>query len=93
MAKFLTGNELNSEVEKIIKNARERLILVSPFIKLHDRYKSALLAHTTNSELEITVVFGKNENDAAKSISIDDINFFKQFPNIKINYEKLCLIG
>ncbi len=88
MAKFLTGNELNSELEKIFENAEEQLILVSPYIKLHDRYKSILQAKMTNHKLKIFLVFGKNENDRSKSIRIEDIDFFKAFPNIQIKYEK-----
>ena len=35
MAKFLTGNGLNSELGKIFEEANEQLILISPFIRLH----------------------------------------------------------
>ncbi len=88
MAKFITGDELNSEIGKIISNANETLILISPFIKLHDRLKSTLSEKKENHELNITVVFGKNEHDTSKSISIEDVNFLKQLPNIQIRYEK-----
>lgn len=43
MSKFLKGNELNSELEKVFENAESQIILVSPYIKLHDRYKSVLI--------------------------------------------------
>jgi len=46
MAKFITGDELNSEIGKIITSANEKLILISPFIKLHERLKSTLLYFT-----------------------------------------------
>lgn len=88
MAKFLTGNELNSELEKIFENAYEQLILISPYIKLHDRYISSLRAQKDNPKLKITVVFGKNEDDMSKSMKQEDFNFFKEFPNIEIRYEK-----
>src|SRR5690606_14293542 len=38
--------------------------------------------------LQIIVVFGKNEDDLKRSMSIDDLTFFTQFPNIQIRYEK-----
>lgn len=88
MAKFLTGNELNSELEKIFENAKEQIILISPFIKLHDRYASTLRTKKANHKLEITIVFGKNEEDMSRSMKQDDFNFFKEFPNIQIRYEK-----
>lgn len=88
MAKFLTGNELNSELEKIFERADEQIILISPFIKLHDRYISTLRTKKHNHKLEIIIVFGKNEDDMSKSMKQEDFHFFKEFPNIQIRYEK-----
>jgi hypothetical protein len=88
MAKFLTGSELNSALEKIIENADKQLILISPFIRLHDRFKSSLRTKLNNHELSIIIVFGKNEDDRGKSFKEEDFNFFKEFPNIQIRYEK-----
>ena len=68
MAKFLTGNELNLELEKLFERADEQIILISPFIKLHDRYISSLRTKKNNSDLEIIIVFGKNEEDLSKSM-------------------------
>ncbi len=88
MAKFLTGHELNAEVEKLFDKADAQIILISPYIKLHDRYASTLKTKKNNPNLEITIVFGKNEEDISKSMKQDDFNFFKEFPNIEIRYEK-----
>jgi len=88
MAKFLTGNELNTELEKIFERADEQIILISPFIKLHDRFISTLRTKKDNHKLEILIVFGKNEEDISKSMKQDDFNFFKEFPNIQIRYER-----
>lgn len=88
MAKFLTGNALNSELEKLFEGANEQIVLISPYIKLHDRYASTLRTKKENPKLEITVVFGKNEEDLSKSMKQDDFNFFKEFPNIQIRYER-----
>lgn len=88
MAKFLTGNELNLEVERIFARATEKIIIISPFIKLHDRYASVLRSKKENDKLEIIIVFGKNEDNISKSINLDDFHFLKEFPNIQIRYEK-----
>jgi hypothetical protein len=88
MAKFLTGNELNTEVEKIFEKADAQIILISPFIKLHDRFISTLRTKKDNHNLEIIIVFGKNEEDISKSMKQEDFNFFKEFPNIQIRYER-----
>lgn len=88
MAQFLTSNDLNAALEDVFEQADEYLLLISPYIKLHDRYASALRAKMSEYKLQITVVFGKNEDDYAKSMKEEDFNFFKQFPNIEIRYEK-----
>lgn len=88
MAKFLTGNELNAELEKLFEQAEEQIILISPYIKLHDRFASTLRTKKDNSKLEIIIVFGKNEEDLSRSMKQEDFNFFKEFPNIQIRYEK-----
>lgn len=88
MAKFLTGNELNTELEKIFERADEQIILISPFIKLHDRFISTLRTKKDNHKLEIIIVFGKNEEDMSKSMKQEDFNFFKEFLNIQIRYER-----
>ncbi len=88
MAKFLHGNELNSEIGKVFENAEDTLILISPYIKLHHRYSDELKAKVENDKLQIRIVFGKNEKDLRKSLTLDDLNFFKQFPDIEIHYEK-----
>jgi len=88
MAKFLTGNELNSELEKLFERADEQIILISPYIKLHDRYASTLRTKKDNPKIEIIIVFGKNEEDLSRSMKQEDFNFFKEFPNIEIRYEK-----
>src|SRR6185312_1652260 len=88
MASFCTGNDLNAELGKIFKYAEEYLYLISPYIKLHNRYSSELKEKINNAELKIVIVFGKNEDDISKSMKQEDFNFFKQFPNIEIRYEK-----
>jgi hypothetical protein len=88
MAKFLTSNELNSELEKLIENANKQLILISPYIKLHDRYKSALRTKQSNHKLEIVIVFGKNVDDITKSLNESDFKFLREFTNIQIRHEK-----
>jgi hypothetical protein len=88
MATFLTGNDLNAQLENLFEYADEYIILISPYIKLHDRYASALKAKKDNPNLKIIVVFGKNEDDFSKSMKQEDFNFFKDFPNIEIRYEK-----
>ena len=88
MAIFLKDSELNHELELLFQEARFELILISPFIKLHDRLKSILKTKQELHELKIVVVYGKNKSNKSKSLGKDDLEFFKTFPNIEIRYEE-----
>jgi hypothetical protein len=88
MARFINENELNHELNKILSGAEEQLFLISPYIKLHDRYKSTLKDKKGNPSLAIIIVFGKNEDDKSRSMGLAELEFFKEFPNIEIRYEK-----
>lgn len=88
MSSFLTANELNAALENIFEDAELELILISPYIKLHERFKSILKTKLENHKLQLIIVFGKNEKDVSKSMSKEDFEFFKQFPNVQIKHEK-----
>ena len=88
MPKFITGSELNLELERLIQKAEEEIILISPYIKLHDRYKALLKEKLERHDVSIIVIFGKNEHDYSKSISKEDLDFFMSFPHVEIKYEK-----
>lgn len=88
MAEFLKSSQINLVLEEMIRDAERVLIFISPYIKLHDRLKDELKRKKENEELVIKIVYGKNEYDPSKSLSLDDIEFLKDFPNIKIYYNK-----
>lgn len=87
MIEFIKEDALNSAICELIKDAQKNLYLISPYIKLNNRVKDALRLKREDHNLSITVVFGKNENDASKSLSKESLDFFKEFPNIKICYK------
>jgi PLD-like domain len=88
MAEFLCDSQVTTAIEELIKNANEYLYLISPYIKLHERVKTVLQAKKKNPDIEIVIVFGKNEDDTSKSLNKEDFDFLKEFPNITIGYEK-----
>lgn len=87
-AQFLTDSALNDALERIFREAEEQLILISPYIKLHARLQSLLKERLNDDKLFIQVVFGKNKENPAKSMSRTELEFFMQFPNIEIKYEE-----
>lgn len=86
MSKFLTGEDLENVVYDIIWDAEKTLLIVSPFIKLDDYFKDLFKKHMDNHKLRIILVFGKNEKKVNRSLSNEDFDFFKQFPNVSIVY-------
>jgi len=60
MPKFLDTTGVSYHLTQLIGNARERLILISPYLKLNDRIKE-LLEDQDRMKIDIRVVYGKNE--------------------------------
>ena len=60
MAKFLSTAATNYHLEELIKSARERLTLISPYLKINQRIKE-LLADCARERLAPQIVYGKRE--------------------------------
>ena len=55
MAKFLNTSGTTYYLEELIKNAQERLYLVSPYLKLNDRVKE-LLEDKDRMKIDVRIV-------------------------------------
>ena len=86
MPKFITGGELEKAVCDIIWEAKETLLIVSPFIKLDNFFVKLFQNHLANPKVHLLIVFGKNEVDKSKSLNKGDFDFFKTFPKVSIIY-------
>ncbi len=60
MAKFLTTSGITFHLEELVKTAKEKLILISPFLKVNDRLRQ-ILDDQDRAKIDIRVVYGKNE--------------------------------
>ena len=60
MAKFLNTSATNYFLEEMIKSPSDRLILISPFLKLNDRVKE-LLSDKNRLKIDARIVYGKSE--------------------------------
>ena len=96
MAKFLNTSATNYFLEELIKDAKDRLILISPFLKLNDRMKE-LLADKNRLKIDVRVVYGKSE------LQPEEINWLKELTYIRTSFcknlhakcylnEELCII-
>lgn len=81
MAKFLNTSATNYFLEELIKDARERLILISPFLKLNDRIKE-LLADKNRLKIDVRIVYGKSE------LQPEEINWLKELTYLRTSFCK-----
>lgn len=81
MAKFLNTSAINYFLEDLIKNTNERLILISPFLKLNDRIKE-LLTDKDRLKIDIRIVYGKSE------LQPEEINWLNGLRYIRTSFCK-----
>lgn len=81
MAEFLTTSGVTYHLERLIKETKERLVLVSPFLKINDRLRS-LLEDLNRFKIDIRVVYGKSELQPA------EINWLRSQSSIRSSYCK-----
>ncbi|SRR5690554_273805 len=60
MAKFLNTTGITYYLEDLIKGSSERLILISPYLKLSSRIKE-LLEDKNRLKIDIRIIYGKSE--------------------------------
>ena len=70
MAKFLNTSGTTYHLEELIKNASDRLIIISPYLKLNERIKE-LLEDKNRLKIDIRIVYGKND------LQPEEINWLK----------------
>lgn len=63
MAEFLTTNGIASQIENIIIEAKSKLILVSPYLKISKTFHQRL-NDASRRGVKITIIYGKDELNA-----------------------------
>ncbi len=79
MAEFLTTRGVSLQIENIIKNAKGRLVLISPFI----RFPETLIQNLKDADkrkVKITLVYGKRE------LRADERKPLTELANISLNF-------
>ena len=76
MAKFLNTSATNYFLEEMIKDARDRLILISPFLKLNDRIKE-LLSDKNRLKIDVRIVYGKSELQPAEMAWLQELTYIR----------------
>ncbi len=60
MPEFLTTTGISYRLEEIIKGAKDRLVLISPFLRINPRLKE-LLEDQNRFKTDVRVIYGKSE--------------------------------
>ncbi|MBS9779765.1 MAG: phospholipase D family protein [Moraxellaceae bacterium] len=76
MAKFLNTSGTNYHLEELIKNASERLILISPYLQLSEKIKE-LLEDKDRLKIDIRIVYGKGEPKAEEMAWLKKLSFVR----------------
>ncbi|MGL5039568.1 MAG: phospholipase D family protein [Aeromonas sp.] len=76
MATFLNTSKTNYYLEELIKNAKERVVLISPFLKLNDRIKE-LLTDKDRLKIDVRIVYGKSELQPEEISWLNDLSFIR----------------
>ena len=80
MPEFLDTTATSYYLEKLIKNARERLMLISPYFQLNQRIRQ-LIDDATRQTIDIRIVYGKEEQN-------EEIRRLRLLENIQITFCK-----
>jgi hypothetical protein len=76
MAKFLNTSATNYYLEELIKGATDRLILISPYLKLNDRIKE-LLEDKNRLKIDVRIVYGKSELQPMEISWLNELTFVR----------------
>lgn len=81
MAKFLNTRKAVSEIEDLIKNADQKLTLVSPYLKISKDFRE-LLNYRNKKDKITTIIFGKQE------LNPDEMKFLQTLRFVILKYNE-----
>lgn len=79
MVKILNTTGINYYLEQIISSAQERLIIISPYLKLSDRIKE-LIEDKNRLKVDIRIVYGKSE------LNPEQHNWLLSLPYVRLSF-------
>jgi phosphatidylserine/phosphatidylglycerophosphate/cardiolipin synthase-like enzyme len=81
MAKFVGTTATNYHLEELIKEARERLIIISPYLKFNERFKT-LLEDKDRMKIDIRIIYGKSE------LAPREINWLGSLESVRTSFRQ-----
>jgi len=81
MAKFLDTTGISYYLQQLINNAHERLVLISPYLKINERIKQSL-EDKHRLKIDIRMIYGKNE------LQPEENNWLKSLNSVRTSFCK-----
>lgn len=81
MAKYLRTSGISAEVEELIREAKERLYIISPYLKLSDNIKE-LLNDKEREKAEVRIIFGKQE------LNPNEMGYLQNLKYVRLYFSK-----
>ena len=78
MPKFLRTSGITAGVEELIREARERLYIISPYLKLSDNIRE-LLNDKEREKAEVRIIFGKQELSPAEMSYLQNLKYVRLY--------------
>ena len=79
MANFLDTTGVSYHLQQLINNANEKLILISPYLKLNERLKQSL-EDKDRMKIDVRIIYGKSELQPAEN------NWLKSLRSIRTSF-------
>ena len=81
MPKYLRTSGISASIDELIREAKERLYIISPYLKLSDNVKE-LFNDKEREKVEIRIIFGKQE------LSPSELEFLEGLRYVRLYYSK-----
>ncbi|HEX5003246.1 MAG TPA: phospholipase D family protein [Bacteroidia bacterium] len=78
MPKYLRTSGITAEVEELIREARERLYIISPYLKLSDNIRE-LLNDKEREKAEVRIIFGKQELNPGEMSYLQNLKYVRLY--------------
>lgn len=81
MARFLDTTGVSHYLQQLINNANEKLILISPYLKINERIRNCL-EEKDRFKIDIRIIYGKSELQPSEN------NWLKTLRSVRTSYFK-----
>jgi len=81
MAKYLRTTGISAGIDDLIKSAREKVYIVSPYLKLSDQIKE-LLNDKEREKIDVRIIFGKQE------LNPSELEFLQSLKYVRLYFSK-----